>query len=50
VRALHSTHEHVSNGDDDKEEEGDPIPLDKSKEVGKAVKAALGKTKKRSKQ
>ena len=47
VRALHP-HAHVPNGDDDNEEEGYPIPLDKPKEVGKAVKAALGKTRKRS--
>jgi hypothetical protein len=48
VKALQPPHEHVPNGDDDNEEEGDPIPLDKPKEVVKAVKAALGKTRKRS--
>jgi hypothetical protein len=49
VRALRPTHEHIPNGDDEHDEEGDPIPLDKPKEVVKAVKAALGKTRKRSK-
>ena len=47
VRALRPSH--LPNGDDEHEEEGDPVPLDKPKEVVKAVKAALGKTKKRSK-
>ena len=50
VRALHPAYEKNPNGDDHNEEEGVPIPLDKPKEVVKAVKAALGKTKKRSKQ
>lgn len=48
VKALHPTHKHVPNGDDDHEEGGDPIPLDKPKEVVKAVRAPLDKTKRRS--
>jgi hypothetical protein len=47
VRALRPTGARVSHGDDDNEER-DPTTLDKPKEVVQAVKAALGKTRKRS--
>ena len=49
VRALHPAHVQEPNGDDDHQgQDGDPIPLNKPKEVDKAVKAALQKTRKRS--
>jgi hypothetical protein len=48
VRALHPAYVQDPNGEDNHEEVGDPIPADKPKEGNKAVKAALGKTRKRS--